>query len=79
MKKLAESMNGSAVSWIVAKARQKNAHILGSVIIEEDKKYFNRLVWAKPDGEIMTYDKKHLFQNGRRAQGVLTGKQSSHR
>jgi len=60
--KLAESMNGSAVSWIAAKARQKNAHILGSVIIEEDKKYFNRLLFAKPDGEILTYDKKHLFR-----------------
>jgi omega-amidase len=60
--KLAESMNGSAVSWIAAKAKQKNAHILGSVIIEEDKKYFNRLLFAKPDGEILTYDKKHLFR-----------------
>ncbi|OPY84981.1 MAG: (R)-stereoselective amidase [Smithella sp. PtaU1.Bin162] len=60
--KLAESMNGAAVSWITAKARQKNAHILGSAIIEEDKKYFNRLLLAKPDGEILTYDKKHLFR-----------------
>jgi omega-amidase len=60
--KLAESMTGSAVSWIVAKARQKRAHILGSVIIEEDKIYFNRLIWATPAGEIMTYDKKHLFR-----------------
>ena len=60
--KAAETMTGSAVSWLVAKARQKNAHILGSIILEEDKKYFNRLVWAKPDGEIMTYDKKHPFR-----------------
>jgi len=60
--KLAESMNGAAVSWITEKARQKNAHILGSAIIEEDKKYFNRLLLAKPDGEILTYDKKHLFR-----------------
>jgi omega-amidase len=58
----AEPMTSQAVSWLVAKARQKQAHILGSMIIEEDKKYFNRLVWAKPDGEIMTYDKKHLFR-----------------
>ena len=62
VEKLAETMTGSAVSWLVAKARQKNAHILGSVIIEEDEKYFNRLLWAKPDGEILTYDKKHLFR-----------------
>lgn len=60
--KLAESMKGSAVSWITAKSRQKNAHILGSVIIQEDHRYFNRLLWAKPDGELKTYDKKHLFR-----------------
>lgn len=60
--KLAESMNGSAVSWIIKKSRQKNAHILGSVIIEDGGKYLNRLLWAKPEGDLMTYDKKHLFR-----------------
>jgi predicted amidohydrolase len=62
VEKAAESMTGPAVSWLVAKARQKQAHILGSVIIKEDKKYFNRLVWVTPDGKILTYDKKHLFR-----------------
>jgi omega-amidase len=62
VEKAVETMTGSAVSWLVAKARQKQAHILGSIIVEENKKYFNRLVWAKPDGKIMTYDKKHLFR-----------------
>jgi omega-amidase len=59
---VAETMKGSAVSWLVVKAKQRNAHILGSVIIKAGKKYFNRLVWVKPDGEILTYDKKHLFR-----------------
>lgn len=59
---MAESMAGSAVSWITAKAREKNAHILGSVIIRDRGNYYNRLVWAKPDGELLTYDKKHLFR-----------------
>lgn len=62
IEKVAENMTGWAVSWITAKAKQRTAHILGSVIIEEDKKYFNRLLWAKPDGKILTYDKKHLFR-----------------
>lgn len=60
--KLAESMNGSAVSWILSKSKSKNADIMGSVIVEEDAKYYNRLLWAKPDGTLMTYDKKHLFR-----------------
>lgn len=62
VEKVAEPMTGTAVSWLVAKARQQQAHVAGSIIIEENKKYFNRLVWAKPDGEIVTYDKKHLFR-----------------
>jgi omega-amidase len=62
VEKAAEPMTGSAVSWLVAKARQKQSHILGSVIIVEDKKYLNRLVWATPDGKILTYDKNHLFR-----------------
>ena len=62
IEKASEPMTGQAISWLVAKAKQKQAHILGSVIIEEDKKYFNRLVWATPDGSILTYDKKHLFR-----------------
>lgn len=62
VEKAAESMNGSAVAWLIAKAGQKQTHMMGSVIIKDDNKYFNRLVWAKPDGEILTYDKKHLFR-----------------
>jgi predicted amidohydrolase len=64
-KKLAEPMNGRAASWISEKAVQKKAHVLGSVIIEDDRKYYNRLIWAKPDGGILTYDKKHLFRMAR--------------
>lgn len=60
--KLAETMTGSAVSWILAKSKAKHADIMGSVIIEENGKYYNRLLWAKPDGALMTYDKKHLFR-----------------
>ena len=72
-------MTGSAVFWILAKAREKNAHILGSVVIEEGGKYYNRLLWANPDGALLTYDKKHLFRMSRGARSLLSGKPSSHR
>lgn len=61
-RELAQGMSGSAVSWILAKSRAKNADIMGSVIIEEDGKYYNRVLWARPDGALFTYDKKHLFR-----------------
>jgi omega-amidase len=59
---LAESMQGSAVTWMMKKAQEKSADMAGSLMIEEDGHYFNRLVWAKPDGRLFTYDKRHLFR-----------------
>jgi predicted amidohydrolase len=59
---LAQDMNGSAVLWMQEKSKAKNADIVGSLIISENGKYFNRVVWAKPDGSVFTYDKKHLFR-----------------
>jgi predicted amidohydrolase len=59
---LAQDMNGPSIAWIKEKSRQKNVDIVGSVIIKDDGKFFNRLLWAKPDGKIFTYDKKHLFR-----------------
>lgn len=59
---LAETMSGSAASWILSKSKTKNVDIMGSVIIEENGKYYNRILWAKPDGTLLTYDKRHLFR-----------------
>lgn len=59
---LAEDMTGSAVSWLLEKSHERAVDITGSLIIEDDHRYYNRLVWAKPDGRIFTYDKKHLFR-----------------
>ena len=59
---LAQDMKGSAVKWIIAKSAEKNVDMVGSIIADDGGKFFNRLVWAKPNGEIFTYDKKHLFR-----------------
>lgn len=59
---LAESMQGNSVSWMLNKAKEKDADIMGSLMIEEKGHYYNRLVWTKPDGSLYTYDKKHLFR-----------------
>ena len=59
---MAERMDGSAVNWIRGKSEAKQSDIMGSVIIEENGKYYNRVLWAKPDGSLLTYDKKHLFR-----------------
>jgi omega-amidase len=61
-KALAESMQGETVQWMQQKAKEKNAVICGSFIAEEKGKYYNRFVWARPDGSYEFYDKRHLFR-----------------
>ncbi|MCC3153262.1 amidohydrolase [Hymenobacter sp. BT770] len=58
---LAEPMDGPTVAWMRAHAAAHNTVVTGSVIIQEDGAYFNRLLWVRPDGSLSTYDKRHLF------------------
>lgn len=58
---LAETMDGETVQWMKRIAVEKKIILTGSVIIEEDGKYFNRLIWMLPNGEYGVYDKRHLF------------------
>lgn len=58
---LAESMAGESIQWLQYLAKAKNAAITGSLIINENNKFYNRLVFVFPSGEIQYYDKRHLF------------------
>jgi omega-amidase len=60
----AEEMDGLSMQWMVKTARDKQCVICGSLIIRDDGKYYNRLIWMKPDGSYEHYDKKHLFRMG---------------
>jgi predicted amidohydrolase len=61
-KPLAETMNGNTVAWMKEQAKNKNSAVVGSLIITENNFYFNRLIWAQPDGKISFYNKRHLFR-----------------
>lgn len=58
---LAETMEGETVKWMKRKAAEKKIIIAGSVMIEENQEYFNRLIWMLPNGQYGVYDKRHLF------------------
>ena len=58
---LAEEMDGDTVQWMRKISRENSAAIAGSLVIKENGKIFNRIVWVEPNGSITTYDKKHLF------------------
>jgi omega-amidase len=57
----AETMEGETVHWMQSIALKNNTAIVGSVIISEANHFFNRLFFVKPDGSIVTYDKRHTF------------------
>jgi omega-amidase len=59
--KLAETMEGPCVQWMRETATNKKAIICGSLMIEENGLYYNRLVWMLPNGQYGYYDKRHLF------------------
>ncbi len=58
---LAEKMSGKGVTWLLEKAQELDALILGSLIIEDQGHYYNRLIAAFPNGAIKHYNKHHLF------------------
>ena len=57
----AETMDGKTVSWMQKMAVLKNAVLVGSIIIEENYKFYNRLLLVHPDGKTEFYDKRHTF------------------
>jgi predicted amidohydrolase len=59
---IAEPPGGPTMLWLSHKAKELDCVIAGTLIIREGVNYFNRLVWMRPDGNMDTYDKRHLFR-----------------
>ena len=72
---VAETMSGQTVQWLQSLAKTKNCAITGSLVIEENGKYFNRMVFVFPTGEMEYYDKRHLFTLAGENQKYQAGKQ----
>ena len=61
---LKEKMDGNSVQWMKKMAKEKDASVVGSLIIEENEQTYNRAIWVFPDGKTEFYDKRHLFAMG---------------
>ena len=59
---LAEPMDGPTVGWMREEAAATGCAIAGSLIVRDGDRRHNRLVWARPDGTLAHYDKRHLFR-----------------
>ncbi|TXH53385.1 MAG: amidohydrolase [Bacteroidia bacterium] len=71
--RFAETMDGEAVSWMKQMAQQHRCILTGSLMIEEQGQYFNRLIWMMPNGAYYTYDKRHLFAFAQEDQHYTAG------
>jgi predicted amidohydrolase len=64
---LSVTLIGDSVRWIISVASENKIFLTGSVMIQDaapnqqQKKYYNRLIWMLPNGEMGIYDKRHLF------------------
>jgi omega-amidase len=72
---VAETMEGETVLWLQSLAKQKNFAITGSLIILENEKYYNRMLFVFPSGKIEYYDKRHLFSLAGEDQFYTSGKE----
>lgn len=70
---LAEVMGLQTFKWMNQMAGQTGALILGSFIVKEEGKYFNRLLWMEPGGNHKLYDKRHLFRMARENEVYAAG------
>jgi predicted amidohydrolase len=59
---LAEDMDGPTVGWMREEAAALGCVVTGSLIVREAGHCRNRLIWARPDGTVEHYDKRHLFR-----------------
>ena len=58
---VAETMEGNTIVWLKKQAKVKQAVIMGSLVISENGKFYNRMVCVEPSGTITTYNKRHTF------------------
>jgi omega-amidase len=71
----AESIDGETIAWMRALASEVGAVVTGSVVVRDGDRYFNRLVWMRPDGSHASYDKRHLFRFAGETERYTAGSQ----
>lgn len=66
-------MQPTILAWMKQKAQALDAAVVGSIATEENGKNYNRMHFVKPDGSVVTYDKRHLFAYGGEAEHFTYG------
>jgi len=59
---IAEEWPGETVDWMLELAQSHDAAVCGSIAVLDDGQRYNRLVFMTPEGNVVYYDKRHLFR-----------------
>lgn len=57
-----ETMDGDAVRWMKRTAESLKCAVAGSLVIRENRRFFNRVVFIDQFENMTWYDKRHLFR-----------------
>ncbi len=71
--KVAEPMDGDVVQFLKENADKYGITIIGSAVISENGKFYNRLLVVSTGGKVVTYDKRHLFSVGGEDRNYIPG------
>ncbi|RSK41763.1 amidohydrolase [Mangrovimonas spongiae] len=58
---VSEPMTGKTVNWMIQQAKDNKVAIVGSLVIEAQNNFYNRLLFVFPNGDLEFYDKRHTF------------------
>lgn len=77
VEKLADTKDGVTISTIKGWAQKYKLAVVGSFIVKDNGKYFNRAFFITPDGEEYYYDKRHLFRMAQEDKYFSAGNQKT--
>lgn len=73
MASLAEPTEGPTLQWARQMASKYDLLFVGTWIVKENGRCYNRLHWVYPDGRYGTYDKGHTFRVSGEADQIARG------
>lgn len=71
---VAQGMDGTIINWMKNTAQKFQCAVVGSVPIKENTYYYNRMCFVTPDGNLIAYDKRHLFSYSGENKHYTSGK-----
>lgn len=59
--KAEDAVTGESVRWMQQVSAEKNMAVCGSLMVQEDGRFYNRFYFISAETGIVTYNKRHLF------------------